>query len=443
MANNEILPFAGTDTGTNLLTQAEYNADSQRPIGNQPGVARSKLVNKVLRQTSLIAAAVAQFLANRQANDITDSLTPATLAGYFLNVIGGDIQKSSFNASAAGGTVDAITGTFTPAITALSNGLSVFIRASGANTATVPTFTPNNGTVVAKAIVKGANQALVAGDIAGAGHWLELQYDSTLDKWVLQNPANGVNQVVVKQIQTLTASVAANVLTVNLPAGNLDFHSTTQGDGTPVTRSFSALSLSVPASATLGVPNGQVGRLLVLAIDNAGTVELAIVNQAGGNNLDEVGVKSTTTLGAGSTANNVLYSATGRTNVSYRVVGFVDAQYTGATGWATAPATVQGVGGQALTSLQSLGMGQTWQTVTRTNGTTYYNTTGKPIALLGSMSATSLASFSVSINGGGNIPFCSTDASTSSVGMIIIPAGAAYTMVISGSFSSSGMWELR
>jgi hypothetical protein len=49
MATNEILRFAETDTGTNLLTQSEYAADSQRPIGNQPGVARSKLVNKALR----------------------------------------------------------------------------------------------------------------------------------------------------------------------------------------------------------------------------------------------------------------------------------------------------------------------------------------------------------------------------------------------------------
>ena len=80
MANNEILPFAGTDTGTNLLTQAEYNADSQRPIGNQPGVARSKLVNKALRQASLIAAGIAEVLADNQSNDITDALTPQNIA---------------------------------------------------------------------------------------------------------------------------------------------------------------------------------------------------------------------------------------------------------------------------------------------------------------------------------------------------------------------------
>lgn len=89
MANNEILPFAGTDTGTNLLTQAEYNADSQRPIGNQPGVARSKLINKALRQTSLIAAGIAEYIADNQANNITDALTPQNIADYLQAAITG------------------------------------------------------------------------------------------------------------------------------------------------------------------------------------------------------------------------------------------------------------------------------------------------------------------------------------------------------------------
>ena len=30
-------------------------------------------------------------------------------------------------------------------------------------------------------------------DIAGKGHWLELKYDRIWNKWVLQNPANGVS----------------------------------------------------------------------------------------------------------------------------------------------------------------------------------------------------------------------------------------------------------
>ena len=89
MATNEILRFAETDTGTNLLTQAEYLADSQRPIGNQPGVARSKLVNKALRQASLIAAGLAEYIADNQANNITDALTPQNIADYLQAALTG------------------------------------------------------------------------------------------------------------------------------------------------------------------------------------------------------------------------------------------------------------------------------------------------------------------------------------------------------------------
>lgn len=79
MATNEILQFASTDTGTNLLTQAEYTADAQRTTGNQPGIARSKLVNKSLRQSSLLAATLAQYMANRQAENVVDTKSVAQL----------------------------------------------------------------------------------------------------------------------------------------------------------------------------------------------------------------------------------------------------------------------------------------------------------------------------------------------------------------------------
>lgn len=243
MANNEILPFAGTNTGTNLLTQAEYNADSQRLIGNQPGIARSNLVNKALRQTSLIASAIAQYFANRQSSDITDSLSAATLAGYMLNAIGGDTQKNSFNSAIAAGTADAITASYTPSVAALTNGLSLFVRATAANTSTTPTFTPNNGVVTAKAIVKGNNLALVAGDIAGAGHWLELQYDSTLDKWVLQNPANGIVS------QLLPSGSVIYVAQGTAPSGFL------KANGAAVSRStYSALFSAI--GTTYGAGDG-------------------------------------------------------------------------------------------------------------------------------------------------------------------------------------------
>lgn len=80
MATNEILQFASQDTGSNLLTQTEYEGDAQRVIGHQPGIARSRLENKVLRQTSLMAAGLAQFMAANQSGDITDGLSAQDIA---------------------------------------------------------------------------------------------------------------------------------------------------------------------------------------------------------------------------------------------------------------------------------------------------------------------------------------------------------------------------
>jgi len=92
------------------------------------------------------------------------------------------------------GSANAIVAGFFPAITdlAASHGMVLYVRCLAANTTTTPTFTPNNGIIAGKTIVKGNNLPLAAGDIAGAGYWASLQYDLTLDKWVLQNPAKGV-----------------------------------------------------------------------------------------------------------------------------------------------------------------------------------------------------------------------------------------------------------
>lgn len=136
----------------------------------------------------------ASIVNNLTSTDATRPLSAAqgkVLNDSKLNIT--DFQKQAAIISAASGTSDAITASYTPAITALTNGMSLFVRASAANTTATPTFTPNSGTIAAKTIVKGAGSALAAGDIAGGGHWIELQYDATLGKWVLLNPATGIS----------------------------------------------------------------------------------------------------------------------------------------------------------------------------------------------------------------------------------------------------------
>lgn len=248
-------------------------------------------------------------------------------------------------------------------------------------------------------------------------------------------------------IQPITASVASNALTVTLNPTSLNFRSSTLGSGTVNTRIVSnAISVTVSSGSTLGTVNATASRIVVLAIDNAGTVELAVVNIAGGNQLDETNLISTTAEGGAGAAdsNNVIYSTTARTSVPYRVVGFIDSTQTTAGTWATAPSTIQGVGGQALAALSSIGYGQTWQNPSRSSGTTYYNTTGKPIVVSVVPGATGSAggtltiagtSLGLSISGGSG--FSNGPQSTG-----IVPAGASYVYTITtGSIST---WsELR
>ena len=348
-------------------------------------------------------------------------------------------------ATATGGTSDAITATFSPVPRYASNGVPLSVRATAANATTTPTFTPNSGVIAAATIVKGNNIPLAVGDIAGAGHWLELAWDSTLSKWVLLNPANGVNATTAKQIQPVGASVAANAMTVTLNPTNLDFRSATANSGTVNTRTIGTqLSLTIPSTATLGTTSAIASRILLLAIDNAGTVELAVYNAAGGANLDETGVINTTAIAAGSNSLTV-YSQTARTGVPYRVVGYVDSTQATAGTWATAPSAVQGIGGQALAAMSSIGYGQTWQSVigSRALATTYYNTTGRPLmvsaAVVGVGSGTTTAA--ATVNGvvvatqAGS--YTSTGTATISNVVFVVPPGGSYSIESLGSASLS------
>lgn len=155
------------------------------------------------------------------------------------------------------------------------------------------------------------------------------------------------------KIVPITASVAANALTITLNPTTLDFRDATLTSGTVNTRTVpAAISVVVSSGSTLGTVSAVENRLAVLAIDNAGTVELAVVNTSGTINLNEAGVISTTAEGGAGAADSatVIYSTTARTNVSYRVVGFVESTQATAGTWVTAPSKIQGIGGQSSIS---------------------------------------------------------------------------------------------
>lgn len=82
---NEILKFCETDTGTNLLTQLEYLGDAQREIGNQPGIARDKLVNKALRQSAFVSKVFCDYLIQQTGGDVLDDSDDAALLTKITN----------------------------------------------------------------------------------------------------------------------------------------------------------------------------------------------------------------------------------------------------------------------------------------------------------------------------------------------------------------------
>ncbi len=231
---------------------------------------------------------------------------------------------------------------------------------AAATTGTQTTPAPDAG-YVGLAVVTVANGAttIIAGNIAiyGSAPYIT----ETLTQKISQATGDARYALIgsiTSKLQPVTASVASNALTLTLNPTSLDFRSSSLGSGAVNTRTISApISVIVPSGATLGTVNATEARLAILAMDNAGTVELAVVNLAGGNNLDETTLISTTAISASATANNIIYSTTARTSLPFRVVGFVDITEATAGTWATAPSTIQGAGGIDLSGFTGIGSG--------------------------------------------------------------------------------------
>jgi len=247
------------------------------------------------------------------------------------------------------------------------------------------------------------------------------------------------------ELRPIGATVASNAITVTLGISTVAFRSTTLTSGAlAVLQNAATLSLVIAATDSFGAVTADgVRRIVILAINNAGTIELAASSLAGGVNLDETGVITTATAATTLTA---IKAAAVRTGVAYRIVGFIDVPFTTSVGWGSL-AVVQPIGGQALAAMSSLGYGQTWQVVTRTSGVTYYNLTGKPLSVnrLTPGSVAGTTSSAVVINGGTSFTFAKAHSSSgnqSSAGGFVVPIGARYVIT-----DTNGLWpttnELR
>jgi hypothetical protein len=235
---------------------------------------------------------------------------------------------------------------------------------------------------------------------------------------------------------------------MTLPASTspitLAFRSTTASSGLATTVTGTPAALTISNGATLGTTSGVQSTIVEVLINNAGTLEPAIVNLYGGNDLSETGLISTTAMNSSSDSANVFYSTTARTNVAYRVVRTITSTQATAGSWLALPSTVQGFGGNALTAMSSLGYGQTWQSVagSRANNTTYYNTTGKPIYVAIFLTTTSGSGASLRVNG----TSINGDSGSTNIAAnlnVIVQPGQNYLLYVTGSPTINSWTELR
>jgi hypothetical protein len=167
---NDFLPFCGTDNGTNMLSIVNYTADAQRGIGNQPGIARSPLVNRAMRQASFIASALAQLIANTTNLNVVDAGVATTdlQAQLMSAIMGGGYVADS-------GAVNAYVLTLPQAPAAYTLGMKIKFVTPNANTGAA---TVNVSGLGLKNLTKHGSSALIGGEIP-ANAVVEADYDGT------------------------------------------------------------------------------------------------------------------------------------------------------------------------------------------------------------------------------------------------------------------------
>lgn len=252
-----------------------------------------------------------------------------------------------------------------------------------------------------------------------------------------QTPSQ-VAPLITSRVQPIAATVGSNALTLTLNPTTLDFRSTTAGSGAVTTVQVpSAITMTVSSGSTLGTTNGVLSKLAVLAINNAGTVELAVSNLSGAVNIGETGVISTTAEGGagGADSATAIYSTTARTNVAYRIVGFVESTQTTAGTWATAPSIVNG--STSPLAMWLAGYGQKWQSVTRSFGTPYTNNTGRRIFHSVNVGMSIGASFQVTID---SDIVCANTAAQAEGRHVLFPVEPGSTATVSLSAGTLTSW---
>lgn len=228
---------------------------------------------------------------------------------------------------------------------------------SGANTITVNAYNAGDGTDK----IDGANFKTIS--TQNQGSVLVPDIDTAPDSWTGSDFGAGAvadDSVTVPKLNAqvtqpqdvmnydFAASVAANALTITLrthagltPSASdpvqISFRdSSASNSGYLVRKVTAATSVVISSGSTLGHTSGANEQIWLYALDNAGTVELAVSSS---RTWDESNLQSTTAEGGAGAADSrtAIYSTTARSGKAVRLIGRIDVAEATAGTWATAP----------------------------------------------------------------------------------------------------------
>lgn len=198
---------------------------------------------------------------------------------------------------------------------------------------------------------------ILAGTV-GTSYTLTLPTSGGTNRYFLETNGSGVTTWALWQRSpeasdnySLAASVASNILTITLNGAdgnaisttnpvNINFRNATASTGTVtnVLTTAASLTLAVSSGSTLGHASAKNHYIFVYAINNAGTVELAI----SGKLIADGSIATTTSLagGGGDDSATTFYSTTGRSNVAVKLIGRMKSNQTTAGTWAAVPTEI-------------------------------------------------------------------------------------------------------
>ncbi|EHX1747096.1 hypothetical protein ABWE38_003738 [Escherichia coli] len=211
MAKNDFKAFA-TDRNANVMSQEEWEALPALLSGFTAGKASSAQVNKVIRQASFIAAALAQFVSDKTQRDVLDN---GDLPG-FVELLGSGFaveylsRKNPFGDIKSDGTVQTALEnlgmtdilndkqdkndnlTSLSSLTGIPDGLAFF---TGAGTMDMTALTQNGREILSKKNVSETLQYLTLGD--GTGRLLGGQVFGSSGTY---HKSPGVTKIIVEAV---------------------------------------------------------------------------------------------------------------------------------------------------------------------------------------------------------------------------------------------------